>query len=151
MSNIKLTFTIDKLNIILAGLGELPAKISQTLILKIQEKAKAQIKPIDNQVDPKQELSLELILEEINLVLQGLGELPARVSMQLIEEIKMDAQKQLDNSNSPREVKTQTEEPKPESKFSDFNESKVEPKLEHKIEEKLEHKPPHIDVSTHQE
>lgn len=143
MSTLKLTFTIDKLNIILAGLGELPAKISQSVILKIQEDAKKQIKPIDNQVDPKQELHFEFALEETNLVLEGLGELPAKMSMQMIEEIKLDAQKQLDKSTSPKEDKTKTHE--------EHKEHTIEPKLEHKVEEKLEYKPTHIDVSSHEQ
>jgi len=135
MPTLKLTLTIDKLNIILAGLGELPAKISQGIILKIQEEFKKQVKPIDgDKIDPKQELSFEFTLEEVNLILAGLGELPAKISMPLIQEIKTDAQKQVDKSGSPEAV-VQSEEPEPE----------------HKIEEKLEHKPTHIDVSNHEQ
>ena len=143
MSNLNFTFTIDKLNIILAGLGEVAAKRSAAVITKIQDEAKSQIEPVDNQVDPKQELKFELTLEETNLLLEGLGELPARVSMQLIEEIKTDAQSQLKSqtAKSP-EVEMVNTEPK----LPDF-----EPKLEHKMEEKLEHKPTHIDVSSHQD
>lgn len=134
MSTLKLTFTIDKLNIILAGLGELPAKISQSVILKIQDEAKKQIKPVENQVDPKQEISFELVLEEVNLILGGLGELPAKISMSLIQEVRSIAQKQVDESGSQESV-VQTEEAN----------------SEHKIEEKLEHKPTHIDISTHEQ
>jgi hypothetical protein len=147
---LNLTLSLDKTNLILAGLGELPAEISQILILKIQGDAKKQIKPIEgDKIDPKQELSFEFTLEEINLVLQGLGKLPAKMSMQLIIEIQEIAQKQLDKSNSnSKTIESEPKmEPKTEPKFSDFN----EPKLEHKIEEKLEHKPTHIDVSTHEQ
>ena len=144
MSNLNFTFTIDKLNIILAGLGEVAAKRSAAVITKIQDEAKSQIEPVDNQVDPKQELKFELTLEETNLLLEGLGELPARVSMQLIEEIKTDAQSQLKKPETPQG--SEVEMVKPEPKLSDF-----ETKLEHKMEEKLEHKPTHIDVSSHQD
>ena len=143
MSNLNFTFTIDKLNIILAGLGEVAAKRSAAVITKIQDEAKSQIEPVDNQVDPKQELKFELTLEETNLLLEGLGELPARVSMQLIEEIKTDAQSQLKSQTAKS---SEVEMVKPEPKLSDF-----ETKLEHKMEEKLEHKPTHIDVSSHQD
>lgn len=143
MSNLNFTFTIDKLNIILAGLGEVAAKRSAAVITKIQDEAKSQIEPVDNQVDPKQELKFELTLEETNLLLEGLGELPARVSMQLIEEIKTDAQSQLKSQTAKS---PEVEMVKPEPKLSDF-----ETKLEHKMEEKLEHKPTHIDVSSHQD
>ena len=36
--------TLDELNVILLGLGELPAKQSINLIIKIQQQAQAQIK-----------------------------------------------------------------------------------------------------------
>ena len=39
-----LELTLDEINIILAGLGELPAKQSINLIIKIQQQAQAQIK-----------------------------------------------------------------------------------------------------------
>ncbi len=146
MSNLNFTFTIDKLNIILAGLGEVAAKRSATVITKIQDEAKSQIEPVDNQVDPKQELKFELTLEETNLLLEGLGELPARVSMQLIEEIKTDAQSQL---------KSQT------AKSSEVEMVKPEPKTETQAEEKSteisfsksdsSENSHHIPVSNHQD
>lgn len=40
-------------------------------------------------------MQLNLTLEQINLVLTGLGELPARVSMELITNIQQQAQVQL--------------------------------------------------------
>lgn len=40
---IDLSLTVEDINIILGGLGELPAKVSMKLIVKIQEQAQPQI------------------------------------------------------------------------------------------------------------
>ena len=42
------------------------------------------------------EISLVVSIEEVNLLLAGLGELPAKLSLNLIEKIKGQAIKQLD-------------------------------------------------------
>jgi len=41
----KLEFKVEEVNIILQGLGELPAKLSMNLIQSIQEQAAAQMQP----------------------------------------------------------------------------------------------------------
>ena len=41
----KFEFSVDEINIILQGLGELPAKLSMNLIQKIQEQAAVQMQP----------------------------------------------------------------------------------------------------------
>jgi len=52
MPNINFTdLTPDEANIILAGLGELPAKISMGLLLKLKQQGDAQMQP-----PPKQEM-----------------------------------------------------------------------------------------------
>ncbi len=43
------------------------------------------------------QVSLSLSLEEVNLLLAGLGELPAKVSIGLIEKVRMQATKQLND------------------------------------------------------
>lgn len=43
MQNIQFTLTADEANLVLAALGELPAKTSIGLILKLQEQAKQQV------------------------------------------------------------------------------------------------------------
>ena len=40
------TFTIEEANAVLAGLQELPAKICNPLVAKIQEQAAGQLKPV---------------------------------------------------------------------------------------------------------
>jgi len=53
MNEIHLTLTIEEVNGILAGLGELPSKTGAwNLIVKIQEQAKPQVPP---QEEPKKE------------------------------------------------------------------------------------------------
>jgi len=51
MSNQTLTFvlSLEEANIVLAGLGELPAKVSLPLIQKLQEIASTQIKAQQNE------------------------------------------------------------------------------------------------------
>ena len=41
MENLKFEFTVDETNMILAGLGELPAKMSIELILRIKQEAES--------------------------------------------------------------------------------------------------------------
>lgn len=43
------------------------------------------------------EINLSLTLEEINLLLAGLGELPAKMSISVIEKIRSQATKQLND------------------------------------------------------
>ena len=43
MNELKFTVTVDEANILLTGLGELPAKMSMGLIGKLQEQAKGQV------------------------------------------------------------------------------------------------------------
>ena len=40
---IELKFTVEKLNIVLLGLYELPSKVSMNIILELQEEAKKQL------------------------------------------------------------------------------------------------------------
>lgn len=44
MQEITITVTIEEANIILAGLGELPAKVSSQLITKVQQQGSEQVK-----------------------------------------------------------------------------------------------------------
>lgn len=54
MNEITLTLTLDEVNGVLAGLGELPSKTGAwNLIVKIQDQAKAQLP--ENPEDPKAE------------------------------------------------------------------------------------------------
>ena len=41
------TLTLDEANVIMAGLGELPAKVSASLITKLQQQAAPQIQTSD--------------------------------------------------------------------------------------------------------
>ena len=43
--NIKLDLSLDEINMILNGLGELPAKASMGVIQKIQQQASPQVRP----------------------------------------------------------------------------------------------------------
>lgn len=43
MNNVKLEFTVEEVNVLLAGLGELPAKTSLGLIEKIRAEAVKQL------------------------------------------------------------------------------------------------------------
>ena len=43
--NLKFQLTLEEVNIILQGLGELPAKLSMNLIQKLQEQAAPQMQP----------------------------------------------------------------------------------------------------------
>ena len=121
--NLNLTLSLDKINLILAGLGELPAEISQIHILKIQKEAQSQIDSSEGEKD----LEFAFSLDEVNAFLQGLGKLPAKMSMALIIEIQESAKKQLGD--------------KPQSQ------SKVEENSSENEDSKLEHKPVHIEVS----
>jgi len=51
-----------------------------------------------NQLDVK-EVTLNLTVGEVNLVLGGLGELPAKLSINLIEKIRMQATAQLQQTD----------------------------------------------------
>lgn len=42
----KFELTADEANVVLAGLSELPAKVSLALINKIQQQAQAQVQPV---------------------------------------------------------------------------------------------------------
>lgn len=46
-------------------------------------------------MDPQQKITLELTVEKVNVILSGLGELPGKVCIPLIEEIKQQAVMQL--------------------------------------------------------
>lgn len=48
MNMVKLELTTDEVNIILAGLGELPAKHSINLLIKVQQQAQEQLKASEN-------------------------------------------------------------------------------------------------------
>jgi hypothetical protein len=48
----------------------------------------------------EQNLKVELKLSELNLVLQGLGELPAKISFNLIQKVQSQANEQLKNSEN---------------------------------------------------
>ncbi len=71
------------------------------LICEIKNEVIFETKPIEiqkdipilqNQIDLEKELKLELTLEEVNLILEVLSELPARISIQLIKKIKTQIQ-----------------------------------------------------------
>lgn len=47
-------------------------------------------------------LKLELTVQEVNILLQGLGELPAKISIQLISKINQQAQEQLKPGESDK-------------------------------------------------
>ena len=42
---IRLEFSLEEINVILQGLGEIPAKLSMNLIQRIQDEATEQLKP----------------------------------------------------------------------------------------------------------
>lgn len=44
-------------------------------------------------------ITLELTLEEVNMILQGLGELPAKISIALIEKIHTESKAQVTKAN----------------------------------------------------
>lgn len=46
-------------------------------------------------------IELKLTVEEANLILQGLQELPAKVSMQLIIKLQSEGQRQFEEQNKP--------------------------------------------------
>lgn len=54
-------------------------------------------------MESTQILKLELSVEQINFILQGLGELPAKVSISVIESIRTQAQSQLSQQTQPVE------------------------------------------------
>ena len=57
MPNINFTdLTPDEANIVLAGLGELPAKISMALIVKLKQQGDAQMAPPAPEPEPTQEI-----------------------------------------------------------------------------------------------
>jgi hypothetical protein len=95
---INFTFSLDEINIILTGLGELAAKASSGLILEIKKEVEPKIKKDGDKIDPKQELELSFTVDEANVILAGLGELPARVSTQLIVKIQEVAKTQIGES-----------------------------------------------------
>lgn len=49
------TFTFEEANIILAGLAELPAKTSMSVIEKVQDQAKQQLEPTVVSEEPSEE------------------------------------------------------------------------------------------------
>ena len=49
----KFEFEVEQVNIILQGLGELPAKLSMNLITSIQKQAEKQMQPEMNTEDPE--------------------------------------------------------------------------------------------------
>ena len=53
MTTLTLTLSPEKVNLLLAGLGELPAKHSMALVLEIQEQCKPQLaeKPVQEVLD----------------------------------------------------------------------------------------------------
>lgn len=46
MDYLSFTFTVEQVNVLLAGLGELPAKVSLDLIAKIRQEGKSQMQTI---------------------------------------------------------------------------------------------------------
>lgn len=47
---------------------------------------------------PAKTVSLELSVEDVNLVLAGLGELPAKMSLSVIDRVRSQAMQQLQNA-----------------------------------------------------
>lgn len=47
-------------------------------------------------------IKLELTIEEVNLILMGLQELPAKISMQLLLKLQSEGQKQFDQQNKDK-------------------------------------------------
>ena len=52
-------------------------------------------------MNPQQEINLKLTLEQVNVILDGLSELKARVSMPVIEAVRAQALAQLQPANAP--------------------------------------------------
>jgi len=52
---LSLTFTFEEANILLAGLAELPAKASMSIIQKVQDQAKQQMEPTVVSEEPSEE------------------------------------------------------------------------------------------------
>lgn len=52
---LSLTFTFEEANILLAGLAELPAKVSMSIIQKVQDQAKQQMEPAVVSEEPSEE------------------------------------------------------------------------------------------------
>lgn len=46
-------------------------------------------------------IKLELTVEEVNIILQGLGELPAKISMAVIQKIHSDVNVQMSTPKQP--------------------------------------------------
>jgi hypothetical protein len=49
-------------------------------------------------------IKFELTIEEVNLILSGLQELPAKLSLQLILKLQAGGQKQLEEQNKNKEI-----------------------------------------------
>lgn len=64
--------------------------MSQKTSKRIKEAQKAAV------AEGQQILNLSLTLNETNIIMQGLGELPAKVSIELINKIQMQAKPQLE-------------------------------------------------------
>ena len=60
-------------------------------------------------------MNLELTIEEANLVLAGLLELPAKMSMQLIQKIHQQAQEQQADIEESEEVEVEVVEEAPQT------------------------------------
>lgn len=52
---LSLTFTLEEANILMAGLAELPAKVSMSIIQKVQDQAKQQMEPTVVSEEPSEE------------------------------------------------------------------------------------------------
>lgn len=59
------------------------------------------------QTNTTPELNIALTVEEVNVVLSALGELPAKVSMNLLNKIGMQARQQLENIEVSGEPKAE--------------------------------------------
>ncbi len=96
MENIKLSLTVAQVNTCFNALGQMPFKLVSALILKIENEATPQLK---NDKDKKQQdivLTLSLTLEDVNGVLDALGEMPFNEVKDVIIDIQNQAYPQLE-------------------------------------------------------
>lgn len=55
MQTFNLTLTLDELNLLITGLGELPFKISNPMVQKIHQQVQSQVKPTPEPTETKTE------------------------------------------------------------------------------------------------
>jgi len=78
--------------------------MSKKILSRFRKSQQAAVTTTNEQI-----LNFSLTLQETNIIMQGLGELPAKVSIEIINKIQMQAKPQLDK-NTPSTT------PEPEKK-----------------------------------